>query len=373
MDTNVSTCFSKTYPEARRKFLDAAARRGLDVETHVLPDHMGRHGEPLATDIVWLGAEDAERLLIVTSAIHGVEGYCGSGCQVAMLNDDWLLGRARDLDVAIAIVHAVNPHGFSYDRRVNEDNIDVNRNFHDFSAALPQNPAYEELVPFVLPASWPPDADSARQLAAYVEAHGADAFGQALFRSQYAHPNGMFFGGTAPTWSNNMVRRFLRERAGRARQIGWIDLHTGLGPRGHCEKVFIGGRDEFATAQQWWGNDVISPSRSDSVMFEIRGPMLQVLREECPQANIATIALEFGTVELMRMLEALRADHWCWKHREPEDTDRREAARVELRNAFFVEEEDWFGMVVGQFRTATVQSLLGLNAEKVREVIARGR
>ncbi len=33
------------------------------------------------------------------------------------------------------------------------------------------------------------------------------------------------------------------------RQIGWIDVHTGLGPRGHGEKIYAGRRDEAEVAR----------------------------------------------------------------------------------------------------------------------------
>jgi hypothetical protein len=41
-------------------------------------------------DVALDGDADAERLLIVTSACHGVEGHCGSGVQVFALHDaEW--------------------------------------------------------------------------------------------------------------------------------------------------------------------------------------------------------------------------------------------------------------------------------------------
>ena len=366
MDSRITSCFSDSFQEARHKFLTATRLRGARHQEHVLPARLGLLGETLATDIAWWGSPDAEKLMLITSGVHGVEGYCGSGCQIAFLHDDALFARAEDLGVAIACVHAVNPHGFSFGRRVNEDNVDVNRNFMAFGGELPRNPAYAELASQLLPADWPPEERLEAELSRRIDAMGVSAYGQALFRGQYDVPGGMFFGGTSPTWSNGVVRDFLRSHARTAQQIGWIDLHTGLGPRGHCEKVFIGRHEEFATAQSWWGNDVISPVRSDSVMFEIHGPMLRALHEECPQAQAATIALEFGTVPLLRMMDALRADHWCWAHDEPHHSARRVAAREELRHSFFTAQDDWYGMVVGQFKTAAVQCLLGLGADQIR-------
>jgi beta-lactamase class A len=60
--------------------------------------------------------------VVLTSATHGIEGFCGSGCQI-----DWLLegGPTRLPDgVAALIVHAVNPFGFAWLRRVTEENVD---------------------------------------------------------------------------------------------------------------------------------------------------------------------------------------------------------------------------------------------------------
>ncbi|OZI66526.1 M14 family metallopeptidase [Bordetella genomosp. 11] len=362
-DVNIPTCFSASYQEAREKFLSAAHRRGLVPTEHILPARKGLHGETLATDIVWIGPENTAKLLIVTSGIHGVEGYCGSGCQIALLHDDVLLARAKDLDIAIAIVHAVNPHGFSYGRRVNEDNIDLNRNFLRFDGQLPENKEYRELAGILLPPTWPADEESAARLARRIAEIGEDNYGQILFRGQYDEPKGLFFGGTSASWSNSVIRDFLRTRASGSRRIAWIDLHTGLGPRGNCEKVFIGPNQEFPIASAWWGADVISPVRTDSVMFEIDGPMLRALNEECSRSTGATIALEFGTVPLMRMLEAIRADHWCYMNQEPEHSALRNKARDELKRCFFIAEDDWYGMVVGQFRTALTQSLLGLGTQ----------
>src|SRR5512143_2900367 len=125
--------FSRSYAEARAKFIAAARVRHLTVETHALPGWHGVDGEALAMDVALLGAVDAKGLLILTSATHGVEGYCGSGAQIGLLQDERFVRGACDAGVAVLFVHAVNPYGFSHGRRVNEDNADLNRNFRDWS------------------------------------------------------------------------------------------------------------------------------------------------------------------------------------------------------------------------------------------------
>src|ERR1700709_2512922 len=86
---SASQYFSQTYREAREKFLAAAEAADLDVVSHAHP-MLGRDGEQLAMDGVRGGAGDAASRLIITSACHGVEGFCGSGVQIKLLHDtEW--------------------------------------------------------------------------------------------------------------------------------------------------------------------------------------------------------------------------------------------------------------------------------------------
>ena len=104
----VVDAFSTSYAKARVKFLEAAATAGLQIESYNHP-LAGRDGETLAMDVARDGAMDADKLLIVTSACHGVEGYCGSGVQVFALHDAEWLAKARAQGVAVLYVHALNP------------------------------------------------------------------------------------------------------------------------------------------------------------------------------------------------------------------------------------------------------------------------
>src|SRR5512143_1730525 len=133
---SASLHFSASYAEARESFCAAVRARQATLETHTLPGLRGADGEDLAIDVALLGAADAPAILVVTSATHGIEGYCGSGVQTALLHDDDWIGRVERAGVGVLLVHAVNPYGFSHGRRVNEDNVDLNRNFRDFAKPL---------------------------------------------------------------------------------------------------------------------------------------------------------------------------------------------------------------------------------------------
>lgn len=361
--TPVTRHFSGSYAEARRKFLDAAVHRHATLESFVLPGQRGALGETLAIDVAGIGVADAERLLILSSGTHGPEGFCGSGCQIAALFDDDLMARLARAGVGLLLIHAVNPYGFSYLQRTNQDNVDLNRNHIDFSAALPVNDAYPDVDRLVLTRTWPPSPDDEQALADYIARNGMLAYHGALSRGQYATPDGMFFGGREPTWNNRTMRTILRERAAHATTIAWIDAHTGLGPRGHGEKIYAGRNvaAELARARAWWGADVVAPFDGESESPGVSGPVASIVHDECPRADVGLMALEFGTLPFDEMIYRLRASHWLLRHPDAPAELRREILQ-RIRDAFYCDDDAWKGAIWGQTRTALLQALMGLAA-----------
>jgi hypothetical protein len=361
MRTDPAAHFSRSYAEARERFLAAAAARALAVESHELPARRGVDGETLAMDVALAGNRDAPGLLTLWSATHGIEGYCGSGCQTALLHDDDFMQSALDAGAAVLFVHALNPHGFSHGRRVNEDNADLNRNFRDFSAAPPVNAAYAELHALLLPARWPPAPADDAGLGAWIAAHGEAAFQAALTGGQYAFPDGLFYGGARPAWSNRTLRAALRRHAAHRKRLAVIDFHTGLGPRGHGEKIYNGRASaaDIARTRDWWGADVTSFLDGTSTSAPLVGVNGTAVWDECPGVECAAIALEFGTVPLPEVFHALRADHWLHLHPDaPAEVGA--SIRRQMRGAFYVDADDWRAQVVAQARAAALTAIARL-------------
>jgi hypothetical protein len=358
--------FSNSYAQARRRFRDAAGRRGLLVESTVL-DLAGADGEELAVDVVRDGPAEAARLLIVISGVHGVEGYCGSAVQTGLLE----LGAAERLiearltDTALLYIHAVNPWGFSYSRRVTQENVDLNRNCIDFEAPLPVNAGYGEIHDLLLPATWPPTPQNDAAMAAYAARVGAKGLQRAMSLGQYSYPDGMFFGGQSPTWSNATLRAVLRRHGRECRQIASIDIHTGLGPFGHGERIFASPDQEapiLERAQRWWG-EVTSVHTGTSSSVPMTGPVQFAQFDECPQAEHTNICLEFGTWPTEQVQQALRAEHWTWRH--AADANRTAAARAALKAAFYPDDAAWKAATWRQGREAFLQALAGLQRATV--------
>jgi len=358
--TSIHSAFSKSYAEARQKFLDAAQAAGLKVQSHYHP-LPGRDGESLAMDVVREGAADAKQLLVISSACHGVEGYCGSGVQVHALRDAAWRQAAREAGVAVLYIHALNPYGFSHVRRVTHENVDINRNFNDYSKPLPVNTAYRELQPLLLPDVWPPDAANASAVAKFIAERGMPAFQAAISGGQHEFADGLFFGGRGPTWSNLTLRNVLREHGRTCQHLAWIDLHTGLGPSGVGERIFACADDKaaLARAKAWWGNGITSIYDGSSTSAFLTGLMWMAAYEECPQAEYTGIALEYGTQPWDAVTHALRGDHWLALHPEAPAALRQQIKQA-LMDAFYVDSDAWRTQIIDQAVEAMHQAVHGL-------------
>ncbi|MDP3519434.1 MAG: M14 family metallopeptidase [Hydrogenophaga sp.] len=347
--------FSPNYLESRARFVQTTRACGAQLHTYTMP-WQGALGEDLAMDVAIHGPADASRVLLTTSAVHGVEGFCGSAIQTGLLQS--LLSPP---DVAVVHVHAVNPHGFSHARRVNEDNVDLNRNFIDYNQPLPVNSDYAQIHAMLLPEHWPPTPEQFAKLDALTQTWGMRRMQRAITSGQYQFPQGLWFGGFGPTWSHRTFRQVLQDHLTQASEIAWIDLHTGLGPHGHGERIFACNDtgETLQRARQWWGPEITSVDTGTSQSVPLSGPIQMAIYEECPQAQYTGICLEFGTLPLSQMILAMRADHWLALHPEAQ-TELRHAVRSDMLQAFNPPSPAWQEQVWQQGVQAARQAIHGL-------------
>jgi hypothetical protein len=363
----VASFFSQSYAEARERFLAAAETAGahlVDTYPHPLK---GPDGGALATDVAWLGPRDAKKLLVMISSTHGIEGYCGSGCQIS-----WLANRHyhRDgtPDVAAVLIHAINPHGFAHGRRVTEDNVDLNRNFVDFTQPLPRNPDYEALQEHVNPSQWTPDvlarADAA--IAAFYKMPNTDFVPKAVHRGQYVNAKGTFYGGSQPTWSRRTFEAIAAKWLKGASDLCAIDYHTGLGPLGFGDLYYGGGIGE-GMSRQWFDHvtpsvELVEAARKDPAMHipgSIGGTLSRSLVGALPQARVTAGGIEYGTLPVRDVLGSLRADNWLHAHGDPASPMGRDI-KAKVREAFYPSIFEWKVMVTSRSNDVLRQALAGL-------------
>lgn len=362
METELQACFPANYASARQGFLSHCRQLDLEVQSYPNPN-LGPEGEDLATDSAWVGPRDAAKVIVTLSATHGVEGFCGSGAQL-----DWLRNmgpQSLPEGTAMLIVHAINPHGFAWLRRVTEEGVDLNRNWLDFDQPRPVNPGFEALREALLPRelSGPLFDQAEATIAAWRAEHGETAFQIARGGGQYTHPEGMFFGGTAPTWSRRTLESIMLDYdLGSRDHIAIIDYHTGLGPFGYGEPICgnVPGSKGHARARAWYGQSLTEPDLGTSA--SVRKVGLSEYGWTRVVGDIHTyVALEYGTYTPEAGRTALRADHWLHARGEVDwQSEETRAIKKRLKNHYYPGTVDWQEMVIFRSRMLLRQAKRGL-------------
>ena len=347
------TMFSPDYFAARDRF-----RRAAGACTHALAlDARGPKGEALSIDIAWLGDPDARRVLIVTSGIHGVEGYAGSAVQSAFMaaNVQPLPGSA------VALVHALNPWGFAHLRRVNENNVDLNRNFLDASDAYAGAAAqYRMLHPLLNPPSMPAADAFHLRAGCYALRYGVQPLRRAIAAGQYEFERGLFFGGKRREQSAAIFLGWLAECCARAEHLLVLDLHTGLGPL--AAMTLLAERnarpEHLASVSSALALPVVHGGAVEgSGAYFVRGSMLGMLAKALPNARVDAVTVEFGTFGGLRILHALREEN-RWHHYGSGSIDH--PAKRRLRAVFNPDAARWRNAVIAQGTQLLVRAVAAL-------------
>jgi hypothetical protein len=362
---DLSSCFSCDYMTARQRFVAACSTRA-DLWNFPNPNK-GPNGEPLSTDTAWFGPPDASRVLVIVSATHGVEGFCGSGAQLDLLwsGINWSL----PADTALLMVHALNPFGFAWLRRVTEEGVDLNRNGVDFSMPLPENPAYLELADAFVPKTLAGQEyqESLERLEAYRVTHGGHAFEQARSGGQYSHPTGIYYGGTSPSWSMQTLSEICgTNRLAERERVAIIDFHSGLGPFGYGEPIcgHRPGEAGQARCRAWYGASLGEPLLGTSSSLPIAGLTQYAWARAIGAERLTFIALEFGTFAFETGFLALQADHWLHAQGEVNWTDAEtQQIKLRLKQFYFPDTLDWKESVVLRSRQVVGQALAGLSLD----------
>jgi len=301
--------FSPDYFAARDRF-----RRASGARVHALAlDARGPRDETLTIDIAWLGDPAAQRVLLVTSGIHGVEGYAGSAVQSA-----FMATKVEPLPgTAVALVHALNPWGFAHLRRVNENNVDLNRNFLDASDAYCGAPdEYRMLDPLLNPPSLPAADGFHLRAGCYALRYGFDPLRRAVAAGQYEFERGLFFGGKRREQSAAIFLGWLAERCPRVERLLALDLHTGIGP--FAAMTLLAENDtspeHLASVASALAVPLVHGAAVEGAgAYRVRGSMLGMLKKALSGARVDAVTVEFGTFGSLRIVHALREEN-RWHH-----------------------------------------------------------
>src|SRR5690606_15375816 len=189
-----------------------------------------------------------------------------SGLQELLLTGGRLA--ALPPDTAVVLVHAVNPYGMAWSRRVDHDNIDVNRNFVDFAAPLPPLGRYADIDHLLNPSGPDLDLDDTSwqdALWAFAAEVGMTEAFRAITGGQYVRPLGMQFGGRTASWSRSTLETIWARHLADARLVINLDIHTGLGPCGGLTLFQTAdGGEAAAEAGARWFPQVLRSDRPET-------------------------------------------------------------------------------------------------------------
>jgi len=250
-------------------------------------------------------------VLLHASGLHGVEAFAGSAVQLAALGN---LSRPP-AGCALVLAHVLNPYGMAWRRRVNENNVDLNRNFLLPGERWEGAPAlYAGLDPLLNPSTGSPPGAFRLQLALFALRHGPHATRQAIAEGQYRYPRGLFYGGAGLEAGPRLFLDWLRAHLSRATRVLALDMHTGLGRYGGemvIREPGVGAtpRPELERAL---GRRLVDPAQGAA--YRIRGGMGGALPHALPGARVDFLLQEIGTAPTFTVLRTLREENW-YHHR----------------------------------------------------------
>ena len=405
--------FRNNYLDARELFLKSANDAGAEMMFLPVIDDLG-------TDVAILRGSPKKFMLHI-SGTHGVEGYAGSAVQSAALQ---YLVQQRKIDTndaddlpTIIFVHALNPYGFSNDRRVNEKNVDLNRNFlseHEFAAYRARDPNYVGYVN--LNSLFNPVKTISKNIqvnevySMFRTVYALGRYGllhikRALVAGNYHKEDGVGFGGFDLQQSaKNLISLVQDESIGlsHADQILLLDVHTGLGPMG----VDTLGSNRVSTLQESFPTETeevtvtttessIPNSRSSSIGNKnsavlggihadlsgkgtkddaLSGYDLTVgqitsafcdnwLSKNISRDKVTCLLQEFGTVRPSEVGRYMIAENYAYFHGSQEE---KAYYREKYRDCFYVQSSFWKRRVVRRGLKVFIQSLNFLVADPQR-------
>jgi Protein of unknown function (DUF2817) len=303
--------FSTNYITARDRFREAVISLGYRHEAHPI-NQLAPSGEELTIDVGLSYSPNASQVVVISSGLHGIEGFLGSAIQLALLKDSEF-AISPPTNTNLVLIHALNPYGFAWHRRWNEDNVDLNRNFLLIEELYQGSPKdYPKLNSFLNPTSPPSQFEPFLLKAIWlILRYGMVSLMNTLPVGQYDYPKGLFFGGHAPSKTQRILSEHLSSWIGSASEVIHIDIHTGLGQWGTYKLLFDGlaTSESFPRLAQQFGVEKIEAFSPGGTAYQSRGGLGVWCQALIPQCRYDFLTAEFGTYSVIQVFKALRSEN----------------------------------------------------------------
>jgi hypothetical protein len=307
--------YHETYDDCREAFIRSVGNvvRVFDIVEAgniLIPS---KTNPDLRIDWCYIPARGTKnKLVILNSGLHGIEGYTGSAIQNMFI--DRILQNQLPNDMGLLLLHGLNPYGFKYHRRTDESNIDLNRNCIIGGKSFKmKNEGYSKLIEFLMP-SGPATLDNLHNRFFYITAlykilkESMPVLRQAALQGQYEFNMGIYYGGNVHEPQIDSLNILLIEKIKDYKSALNVDLHTGYGERGKLH-LFIDKPEDpsivraienvFSGSKIDWGN-------SDD-FYTTTGDYKTWINSLVPNVFCIPMLFEFGTLNSQKIFGSLKS------------------------------------------------------------------
>ena len=362
-----SEYFYNSYEDIRFHLKDRVDQLKKDGITVEVSEYAVDESDDLYIDNIYLPSKGTkDNLIVLTTGVHGMEGYIGSVMLDVFFEDIY---PTLDTDkTGVLIVANVNPYGMKYMRRYNENNVDLNRNFildwDNFDLA--SNKIYPEVKEFLQPegkignAFWH-EAGFYANLVKEVIVSGADKISDALLTGQYEYPQGVYYGGNGDEKSTAYLKGVFNDCLdGEYENIVHIDIHSGYGPR-YNMVIFNSVYETMTEAEtvEAFGYDYIISHDSES-FYATTGDTTDFFYRLKDSKNtdkeLFSTCFEFGTIgdgffdSILSLKYTVDENRQHWYQSENETAV--EVVKENYNELFYPTETEWREKTVEDFKAA---------------------
>jgi hypothetical protein len=363
-----SEYFYNTYEQVRENIKNRVKKLTDEGVTVEVSEYAVDKDDDLYIDNIYIPSnKENKNLIILTTGVHGMEGYIGSVMLDVFFEE--IYPTLNKDTTGVLVVANVNPYGMKYKRRYNENNVDLNRNFiidwDNFD--LSSNKDYPEVKEFLQPegkignALWH-EVGFYASLAKEALTKGTDKVSDALLTGQYEYSNGVYYGGNGDEKSTAYLKNVFNECLdGQYENLVHIDIHSGYGPR-YNMVIFNSVFETMTEAEtkEAFGYDYVISHDSES-FYATTGDttdyFYRLAESKESEKGLFSTCFEFGTIgdgfidSILSLKYTVDENRQHWY---PSDNSiASEVVKENYNELFYPTETKWREKTIQDFKVAT--------------------